>query len=191
MIQWKQQRNLLEDRLKPPVKFETARLRLRMPALNDGEDIFNLYAQDKQVTRFLTWEPHKSISETIEFLKRCQRVWDEGTSFPWVVVEKESNKLIGMVEVKFEKHRAELDYVLARAFWGAGYGTEAANLVIDWAIAQPNIFRVWAVCDVENYPSARVLEKAGMRREGTLKRWLYHPNFDKKPRDCYVYAIVK
>ena len=78
-----------------------------------------------------------------------------------------------------------------RQFWGAGYGTEAASLVVDWAIAQPSIYRVWAVCDVENLPSARVLEKTGMKREGVLKRWLYHPNFDKRPRDCYVYSIVK
>ncbi|MEN8241342.1 MAG: GNAT family N-acetyltransferase [Chloroflexota bacterium] len=178
-------------RLRPPEEFDTARLRLRMPNLGDAEDIFNLYAQDKQVTRFLTWKPHGSIEETKEFLICCMCAWNEGTAFPWVLIEKETNQLVGMIEVEFEKHRAKLGYVLARPFWGAGYGTEAAHLVIDWAIAQPKIFRVWAVCDVENLPSARVLEKAGMKREGTLKRWLYHPNFDKKPRDCYVYAIVK
>jgi RimJ/RimL family protein N-acetyltransferase len=162
-----------------------------MPTLEDAEDIFHLYAQDKKVTRFLTWKPHASIDETKEFLSRCIRCWEESTAFPWVLIEKEANQLVGMIEVEYEGHRAELGYVLARAYWGAGYGTEAANLVVNWAIAQPNIFRVWAVCDVENLPSARVLEKAGMKREGTLKRWLYHPNFDKKPRDCYVYAIVK
>jgi len=177
--------------LKPPEEFDTARLRLRIPNLEDAEDIFNLYAQDKQVTRFLTWKPHESIEETKEFLICCKCAWDEGTAFPWVLIEKETNQLVGMIEVEFEKHRAKLGYVLARTFWGAGYGTEAAHLVVAWAIAQPNIFRVWAVCDVENLQSARVLEKAGMKREGTLKRWLYHPNFDKKPRDCYVYAIVK
>jgi RimJ/RimL family protein N-acetyltransferase len=178
-------------KVKPPEQFETARLHLRAPKLDDADSIFNLYAQDKRVTRFLTWKPHESIEETKEFLEGCARAWADCSAFPWVLVEKELNQLIGMIEVKFDDHRAQLGYVLARPFWGAGYGTEAAGLVVDWAIAQPTIFRVWAVCDVENLPSARVLEKTGMRREGTLKRWLYHPNFDKKPRDCYVYSIVK
>jgi RimJ/RimL family protein N-acetyltransferase len=177
--------------LKPPQEFETARLRLRVPTLDDADEIFNLYAQDKQVTRFLTWKPHDSIEETRAFLERCVGVWESCKAFPWVVVEREQDQLIGMIELEFDQHRAELGYVLARAYWGAGYGTEAAQLVVDWAIAQPKIYRVWAVCDVENLPSARVLEKAGMKREGILKRWLYHPNSDKKPRDCYVYSIVK
>ncbi|MFN2145770.1 MAG: GNAT family N-acetyltransferase [Anaerolineales bacterium] len=177
--------------MKPPQEFETARLRLRVPRLEDAEDIFNLYAQDQQVTRFLTWKPHDSIEETRRFLERCVTVWADCMAFPWVIEERSSGRLVGMIEVEFDGHRAEVGYVLARVYWGAGYATEAATLVVDWAIAQPDIFRVWAVCDVENLPSARVLEKAGMKREGTLKRWLYHPNSDKKPRDCYVYAIVK
>lgn len=179
------------SRLKPPEEFETARLILRVPELDDAEDIFSLYAQDKQVTRFLTWKPHESVDETKEFLERCLNVWQDCLAFPWVIIERESNQLIGMIEVEFNEHRAELGYVLARTYWGAGYATEAARLVVDWAIAQPKIFRVWGVCDVENLASARVLEKAGMKREGTLRRWLYHPNSDRKPRDCYVYSIVK
>jgi ribosomal-protein-alanine N-acetyltransferase len=177
--------------LRPPEEFDTARLMLRVPKLTDAEEIFGLYAQDKQVTRFLTWKPHKSIDETRQFLDECIQDWKTGRKFPWAVVEKENNQLVGMIEVEFEEHRAEIGYVLARSYWGAGFATEAAKLVVDWAIAQPHIFRVWAVCDVENLSSARVLEKTGMKREGTLHRWLYHPNSDKKPRDCYVFALVK
>jgi [ribosomal protein S5]-alanine N-acetyltransferase len=50
---------------------------------------------------------------------------------------------------------------------------------------------VWAVCDVENAASARVLEKAGMRREGVLRRWAMHPNMGEEPRDSFCYAKVK
>ena len=132
-----------------------------MPNLGDAEDIFNLYAQDKQVTRFLTWKPHESIDETKEFLTNCMSAWKEGTAFPWVLIEKETNRLVGMIEMEFEEHRAKLGYVLARAFWGAGYGTESAHLVIDWAIAQPKIFRVWAVCDVENRPRLECWKRLG------------------------------
>jgi ribosomal-protein-alanine N-acetyltransferase len=53
------------------------------------------------------------------------------------------------------------------------------------------IYRVWAVCDVDNVSSARLLESVGMQFEGKLRRWLVHPNVSAAPRDCLCYAIVK
>ena len=50
---------------------------------------------------------------------------------------------------------------------------------------------MWAVCDIDNLASARVMEKAGMQREGILKRWSVHPNISAEPRDSYCYAVVK
>ena len=69
--------------------------------------------------------------------------------------------------------------------------TEAVRAVVEWALSQPGIYRVWAVCDVDNAASAKVLEKVGMRCEGILRRWVIHPNIDAAPRDCYCYAIIK
>ena len=45
--------------------------------------------------------------------------------------------------------------------------------------------------DEENFASARVLEKAGMQREGILRRWSLHPNISSVPRDCWSFAIVR
>lgn len=39
--------------------------------------------------------------------------------------------------------------------------------------------------------SARVMEKAGLVREGILRRWLIHPNISGYPRDCYSYAVAR
>ena len=58
-------------------------------------------------------------------------------------------------------------------------------------MAQPLVFRISAVCDVENVGSARVLEKSGFVREGVLRRWMMHPNVSNEPRDCYSYARVR
>jgi [ribosomal protein S5]-alanine N-acetyltransferase len=68
--------------------------------------------------------------------------------------------------------------------------TEVLTEVVNWTLQQPSIFRS-ALCDVENISSARVMEKAGLVREGLLRRWLMHPNVSDEPRDCLSYARVR
>lgn len=177
--------------MRPPEFFETLRLQLRPPALEDATAIFEQYAQDAEVTRYLIWSPHRDITETREFLKRCETVWRDGVAFPWAIIRKEDHRLVGMIEARFNEHGFLLGYVLAKPFWGKGYMSEALRALIDWALQQPEIYRVWAFCDVENHSSARVLEKSGMQREGLLKRWFKHPNRSQDPRDCYCYAKTK
>ena len=69
--------------------------------------------------------------------------------------------------------------------------TEVLATVVDWAMCQPAVWRIGDVCDVENLASARVIEKAGLAREGILRRWNIHPNLGSEPRDCFSYAKVK
>ncbi len=69
--------------------------------------------------------------------------------------------------------------------------SEAVAAMVEWALAQPTIYRVWATCDVDNVASARLLERVGMEREGVLRRWLIHPSLSAAPRDCACYSIVK
>ena len=182
---------MTQSPLSPPFKLETDRLLLRHPLEGDAASIFERYAQDAEVTRFLIWKPHHTVAETQEFIERCQRVWSDGTGFPWVIVRKSDHLLLGMIELRPESHKAEFGYVLARDAWGNGYMTEAIKTVVGWALAQPQIWRVWAYCHVQNGASARVLEKAGLEREGILKRWSIHPSFGAEPQDCYCYAIVR
>jgi ribosomal-protein-alanine N-acetyltransferase len=178
-------------KLRPPEKLETARLRLRLPSLEDAEAIFKQYAQDPEVTRYMIWRPHQQIAVTREFLQRCLRCWEEGSAFPWVITRKQDQSLLGMIELRLVGFKADLGYGLARQYWGQGYATEAVQALVGWALAQEGIYRVWAVCDTENLASARVLEKAGLEREGVLRRFVIHPALSPEPRDCYCYAIVK
>jgi ribosomal-protein-alanine N-acetyltransferase len=60
--------------------------------------------------------------------------------------------------------------------------------VVEWALTRSSVFRVGAVCDAANIASARVMEKAGLTREGLLRRWLVSPNISDEPRDFLIYA---
>ncbi len=177
--------------MKPPQTLETKRLSLRQPTTEDTVLIFEQYAQDPEVTKYMTWQPHKSVRETDEFIDRCISVWTDHSAFPYVLICKENARLIGMIEIRINKYKADLGYVLARPEWGKGYMPEAVQALTNWALGQHEIYRVWASCDVENAASARVMEKVGMEKEGVLKRWIIHPNISKEPRDCYCYAISR
>lgn len=183
--------NDLLDRFVAPDRIETRRLTLRVPAMADAPAIFDGYARDSEVVRYLTWSAHESIQQTHRFLQRCAARRQSGEAFPWVLTLKGEDCPIGMLELRPAGCKADVGFVLARSHWNRGYMTEALRAVVAWACAQPGLYRVWAVCDVENSASARVLEKAGFQCEGTLRRWIVNPNVNGEPRDCLCYAIVK
>ena len=177
--------------MKAPETIQTERLTLRKARMEDAPAIFDGYAQDPEVTRYMVWKPHKNIQETEQFLSTCKELWRTGKDFAYAITLKGEGKLIGMFGLHPMNLKIEVGYGLARSYWSKGYMTEAMRAVIKWALAQPDIFRVQAICDVENIGSARVMEKAGMLREGLLRRYVLHPNISDEPRDVYMYAIVR
>jgi [ribosomal protein S5]-alanine N-acetyltransferase len=171
----------------------TSRLRLRPPELADAEAIFHGYGQDPEVARYVIWRPHGSVADAEAFLRDCIAAWSGSTRFPWVITRESDDTAIGMIDARLDApHRVTVGYVLARPDWGKGYVTEALAAVIEafW-VSRPEIYRIWAVCDVDNPASARVMEKAGMLYEGRLARYLVHPNISDEPRDAYIYAITR
>jgi [ribosomal protein S5]-alanine N-acetyltransferase len=64
---------------------------------------------------------------------------------------------------------ASLGYCFDDAAWGHGYATEAARGLLRWAFGTLDLNRVQAETDTRNLASARVLEKLGFVREGTLR----------------------
>lgn len=170
-------------------RFETSRLTLRPVEAGDADAVFEGYAQDPDVSRFLIWHPHRNIAETIAFMADCLEAVSSRT---YAIIENKSGRLIGCFDVRREAtHRIGFGYVLARPWWGTGLMTEALSEVTAWSLRQEGVWRVGAVCDVENLASARVMEKVGLVREGVLRRWLVHPNLGLEPRDCFSYALVR
>lgn len=178
-------------KMKPPEIIYTERLKLRPPRLSDAPVIFHTYAQDEEVARYLIWRVHESVQETEQFLLGCVAAWENTSRYPWVIELRESSELLGMIELRVDDYKADVGYVLARPYWRRGLASEALRPIMDWALSQKSIYRVWATCDAENVASARVLEKVGMVREGLLRRNIVHPNISSEPRDSYCYAVVK
>ena len=174
-----------------PETIHTGRLVLRRPVHTDASAIFDGYAQDPDVVRYLMWRPHTSVAHTHEFLARCHAGWTTQTDLTWALTLAGDDRLIGMIGLRPHGFKSDLGYVLARPYWGQGLMTEAGRAIVQLAFSDPGIHRVWAVCDVDNRASSRVLEKLGLTREGVLRRWILHPNVSDEPRDCFCYARVR
>lgn len=172
-----------------PTHLRTARLDLRPPTLADAPALFAAYATDPEVTRYMIWKPHESVNVTRSFLTERLRGWESGHDLSWVL--EHENRPIGIVGARLEGHRANFGYVLARSEWGRGLMTEAVGALVVQAWAIPSLYRLWAVCDVDNRASARVLEKVAMNLEGTLRRFVVHPNMSTEPRDALCYATTR
>ncbi len=177
---------------RPPAIFVTARLAARPPCADDAEAVFASYASDPEVTRYLSWRAYVRVQPLAVFLQECAARWEKGFGpFTWLLCLKGTTAPIGSVGLTIEGGRAMLGYVLAKKFWRHGFATEALTPLVAWSIAQPQIWRVWAFCDVENPASIRVMEKAGLVREAVLRRWQVCPTLGPEPRDCIICAKVK
>ena len=178
---------------RPPETFTTERLAARLPSADDAEAVFAAYAADPEVTRFLSWRYYTEVAPLRDFLRGAAQTWKtgEGSHYAWLLCLHDSDGPVGSIGVNLDLHGAMLGYVLARPCWGRGLMTEAVRYVAAWTLAQPSLFRVWAFCDAENGASARVMEKAGLAREGLLRRWHVCPTIGAEPRDCLIYAKTR
>ena len=144
----------------------TDRLRLRPPTEADAERVFARYAQDSEVCRYMSWIPHRSIDDTVTYLKKIVCDNAEGRSLGFLIFSRQSGELLGSVGGSIDKHRMQFGYCLARDAWGHGFATEAAVRLSRRPWKSQSLWRIQAFCDVENCASAHVLEKdrAGTRR---------------------------
>jgi ribosomal-protein-alanine N-acetyltransferase len=100
--------------LKPLERFETQRLVLRRPRLSDADDIFDNYAADPEVTRYLTWCPYNDRKDVRPFVQSRLARWDSGEEFSWVITLPEEERAIGMIGCRVHQIAADIGYALSR-----------------------------------------------------------------------------
>ena len=176
--------------LKDLPTLETERLILRKMVLNDAEAVF-AYASNSEVSRFTLWETHRSIEDSRAFLEFATQKYENGGEPDWGIVYRGNGCLVGacgLVNWEAEHARAEVGFVLSREYWGRGLMSEAVRAILRFGFERMNLNRIEARCIAENAASARVMEKAGMVYEGTLRQREY---IKGAYRDIKLYAILK
>ena len=174
----------------PPIS--TERLTLRALRRTDAELIFNGYATDVEAIRWMGFRPHANVHVTEQLVDAWVAAWEKELGPKFFVVEHATDqRFLGIVDLELGAHGALIGYVFCRHAWGQGYATEAVRPIVDLAFEHFGVWRVWATCAPQNPASRRVLEKAGMRHEGVLKRWIVSPLVSPEPRDSDCMAITR
>lgn len=169
---------------------ETARLALRKLRLDDAADLF-AYARDPEVARYTSWPAHRTVADAEAFLERVVPRYGTPAGLSWGIVRRGEDRLIGTIGLgdwQPQHARAEVMFALARPHWGRGYMPEAARAVLVYGFMALGLNRVLGMCVVANAASARVMEKVGLRYEGTLREYTY---FKGQYDDLKVYAILR
>ena len=147
---------------KVPV-IETERLRLRPVAMGDADEIFNNWAADERVARYMTWTVHPSAKMTAIWLRAEIKNNENGRSYHWAFVKKEDGRLIGSGSIFYNEAEKcyELGYQVMYSEWYKGYATESVGAIVDFALNVLGESQLVACHIVGNEGSGRVLEKCG------------------------------
>ena len=142
---------------------ETERLLLRRIRREDAQRIYDCWASDPEVTRYLTWQPHASVAVTEAIVARWLADYDKPDTYRYGIELRETGELIGMIDVVGYHHgNPVIGYCSGRAYWGNGYMTEALKALCAALFeAGYSMIRIEAVR--ENIGSNRVIQKAGFR----------------------------
>lgn len=170
-----------------PERIEGARLLLRLPVIDDAGPLFQRVARDPQVTKYLLWTPHPDVSTTQRVITERMNV--DPHKRTWVMSLVHSDEIVGMIScARPVQYVAEIGYCVGRRWWGKGLMSEALTMLMTTLSADPDLYRVWATCHVDNARSVRLLERAGFVCEGRMARHGMYPNLGSEPLDSLLFA---
>lgn len=150
----------------------SARLLLRSVTLADEPAVREM-CSDHDSARGTCSIPHPYPEDAAKawILKMAEGL-EKGDRFAWVITMAKTGDFLGttMLEIDKGNMRAEIGYVISKAHRGKGYASEAAACVVNWGLNSLGLQRVFGLCFGWNDASARVMENAGMSREGVHRR---------------------
>ena len=154
-------------------KLETERLLLRRFELSDAEEMFENWANDSEVTKYLTWPAHQNITVTKSVLEDWVSQYDNNQYYQWGIELKEDNQLIGsigIVRLDNQIKSVHVGFCIGQKWWGKGIMSEALEKLMDYFFNEIKANRVDSRHDPRNIGSGKVMQNCGMLYEGTVKQ---------------------
>ena len=170
---------------------ETPRLVLRPFVREDAQAMFDNWASDPAVTKFLSWPTYRSVEDAHSILNVWLENYEKPDFYQWAIVLKELNQPIGSISVVNSDDRVdmvEIGYCIGRNWWGRGIMPEALSAVMVYLFDAVGMQRIEAGHDPDNPASGAVLRKCGLQYEGTLRRRI---RSNRGITDVAWYSILK
>lgn len=151
-------------------ELRTKRLVLRRFREEDAQAMFDTWANDERVTKFLTWRPHGKVEVTKALLADWCAQYQREDYYHWVItLEGRAIGAIAVVRLDVKSEQADLGYSMGFDFWGKGIMSEAAGAVIDFLFSEVGMHRVVISHAVKNPASGGVARKCGLQKEGVRR----------------------
>jgi [ribosomal protein S5]-alanine N-acetyltransferase len=171
------------------LKLETERLYLQ-PFIK--EDAFRLkeLANNKELATILGLPHPYKLEFAQDWIAAQPELIRKGMEYPLTIVSKQLKEIVGTITIRIDKNnnRGELGYWVGKDYWGKGFASEAVKRMIAFGFIELNLNKIWASVISRNTPSIRLLEKAGLQKEGTLRQ--NRLLFDQY-EDVDVYGLLK
>jgi [ribosomal protein S5]-alanine N-acetyltransferase len=154
---------------------ETLRLKLRPLQMADAPLVSKL-AGEKAIASTTRRIPHPYTLEMAEnWVASLPELHAKGELLNYAIVLQSTGEFIGSIGLILNAtdHHGELGYWIGSPYWNRGYATEAALKMVDYAFEGMQLHRIFALHMTRNPASGRVMQKIGMKKEGTLKEHRY------------------
>ncbi|NHZ97756.1 GNAT family N-acetyltransferase [Massilia sp. CCM 8734] len=158
-----------------PITLQTERLTLRFLHASDAQALYTIHS-DPLVMRYFSGTAWTDPAQGDAEIALALDGYNNGSCMKMALVLRETGKLIGTINphaFHAQNRRCEIGYALASAFWGQGYLSEAMRVTLDYLFKEMNMNRIEADIDPRNLASAKLLERMGFQKEGTMpERWI-------------------
>lgn len=146
----------------------TDRLLLRKFKEIDVFDAYKNWTNDEKVTKFLTWNKHKSVNETKILIDKWIELYNSNSNYQWAIILKNENINIGtisVVKLDEDNETAYIGYCIGYDWWNKGYTTEAFKEIIKFLFENCQFKKIIAKYHNENIYSGKVMFKSGLKYE--------------------------
>ena len=169
-------------------ELQTDRLTLRRLSFDDLYDYYERLGSDGEVSKYMLFEPHQDIGETLALIEEALVRYEEENFYRWGIENEDG--LIGVIELLHfdeESESCSFAYMLGKQWWGQGYATEAVQEIFRFAKEELGVKKITADHMAPNAASGAVMRKAGMTQVGIIPG-----KYEKhgQRHDAVVYEVV-
>lgn len=156
-------------------QLETERFILRRFVEEDYHAMYHNWAKHEEVARYFPWSPMSDIERAKEKMCKWVQNYSREDYYHWGIVCKEDGNLIGTINLKVDddNNSAETSYIVAPDYWNKGVMTEVLKTIISFGFETLQLNRIAAEFFEGNEASRRVMEKCGLKIEGTARQMYY------------------